>query len=422
MAFQQGLSGLASSSRALDVISNNVANASTVGFKSGQTLFADMYASALSGAASGIQVGIGSMVNGVRQAFNQGNLSVSNNPLDLAINGNGFFRMARLDGSIAYTRNGQFDVNKDGYIVNAYGDRLMGFGVAAQNGNAATVFEGNPSALRIDTANIDPFATTQVEMTANLDARAVNPTTLTPAGPVFNPAAVPPDPESYNFTTSVQVFDTLGNPHTLSYYFVRTNPAVNRTWDVYISQDGAATGGAAGQLAFDEYGVIDPASALINYNLALTNGALTPQTVEIDFSNTSQFGDDSAVTDLFQDGYTTGQLTGLVVTKDGIVQGRYSNGQSKDIGKVALSNFRAPNGLVSLGNNLWAESPESGPEVIGAPGTGVLGVVSSGMVEESNVDLTQELVQMIVMQRNYQANAQSIKTQDQILQTLVNLR
>nr|MBL8455099.1 flagellar hook protein FlgE [Zoogloeaceae bacterium] len=422
MAFQQGLSGLNSSSKAIDVTSNNIANASTVGFKSGNAQFADVYASALSGASTGLQIGIGSTVNAVRQAFTQGNLATSNNPLDLAINGNGFFRMLRTDGSVAYTRNGQFDIDKNGYIVSAIGDKLTGFPVASQQGGI-TVFEGQPGLLRIDNANIEPRATQGigVEVEANLDSREVNPTLKDPPGPVFDGTLVPIPVASYNHTTSLNVFDSLGNAHSLTFYFVRTDPTVDRTWEVHTSLDGEAAT-LAGSLVFNDRGGFDAgATTALDFSATMTNGAADLD-FTMDMSRLTQFGSSFAVTRLIQNGYSTGQITGLVTTREGVVQGRYSNGETKDIGKIALANFTSPNGLISLGNNLWAESPDSGQPVIGSPGTGVLGVISAGQVEESNVDLTQELVQLIIQQRNYQANAQSIRTQDQILQTLVNLR
>lgn len=439
MAFQQGLSGLNSSSRSIDVVSNNIANANTVGFKAGSAQFADIFASALGGAVSGIQVGIGATVNAVRQAFTQGNLAISNNPLDMAINGNGFFRLERNDGSIGYSRNGQFDVDRDGFIVNANGDKLTGFRVSSIIGGVST-FEGTPSLLQIDTANIPPQATAGgqgVVISANLDARDVNPTTRTPPGPAFDPTANPIPVESYNSTTSLTVFDSLGNPHSMTYYFVRTDPATDLSWSVWAGLDGqtpisltgdvAATPPATGfvpanPLQFNSSGQLPTGSTTsFAFNWPVGNGA-DPLSFDVDLSNVTQFGDTFSVNRLTQNGFTTGQLTGLTVTRDGTIQGRYSNGQSRDIGRVALANFQSPNGLISLGNNLWAESPDSGQPIVGTPGSGVLGVVTAGSVEESNVDLTAELVNLIIQQRNYQANAQSIRTQDQILQTLVNLR
>jgi flagellar hook protein FlgE len=218
---------------------------------------------------------------------------------------------------------------------------------------------------------------------------------------------------------------------------VRTDPAINLEWSVWAGLDGAppisltgdvaATPPALGfvpanPLKFDSTGQIPVGgTASFAFNWPLTNGA-NPLAFNVDLSNVTQFGDTFSVNKLSQNGFTTGQLTGLTVTGNGTIQGRFSNGQSRDIGRVALANFQSPNGLISLGNNLWAESPSSGQPVVGQPGSGVLGAVSAGTIEESNVDLTAELVNLIIQQRNFQANAQSIRTQDQILQTLVNLR
>ncbi len=423
MAFQQGLSGLNTSSKAIDVVSNNIANASTVGFKAGNARFADIYAASVNGAASSIQVGIGGFIDSVFQTFTQGNPTITSNPLDMAINGNGFFRIQRNDGSIAYTRNGQFDADKNGNIITAAGDFLSGFAVSSTV-NGTTLYEGVPSPIRVDTAPMDPRATqgsSGAAVVANLDSRQEPP--LLP----FDPTADPIPVESYNNTTSMTVYDSLGNPHQLSYYFVRNAPATDRQWTVWTGLDGAEptelTAGAP--LEFTDLGLIaDPAAAKFAFSRTaaeLGNGAADLD-FEIDLTKITQFGEPFAVTAIPQNGYGPGQLTGMTVTKDGIVQGTYSNGQTRNIAKLALANFASPNGLISLGANLWAESSESGQPILGAPGTGVLGVVTSGQVEESNVDLTAELVNLIIQQRNYQANAQSIRTQDQILQTLVNLR
>ena len=424
MAFQQGLSGLASASRAIDVTSNNIANASTVGFKSGSTVFADAYASALTGATSNLQVGIGSTVAAVKQSFNQGNLTTTNNPLDMAINGNGFFMIARNDQTVAYTRNGQFDINKDGFIITPLGERLMGYQNLDAIGGGIPDAGGTPVPLIIPPGGIAPQATQGVLARANLDSREVNPVNLDPPGPaVFDQN----DPESYNSTTSLTVYDSLGNNHTLTLYFVRTVDTEDREWDVHYSLDGGdAELLVDGPLAFDEFGIMEDldidGTGIFDIEFDLANGAVTPFEFQLDLRRLTQFGSSFSVTELNQDGYPPGEIAGLSVSKDGIIQGRYTNGQAKNIGQVALATFRNPNGLTSLGDNLWAESPDSGQPIHNKPGVGLNGVVNAGMVEESNVDITQELVALIIQQRNYQANAQSIRTQDQILQTMVNLR
>lgn len=425
MAFQQGLSGLASSSKALDVISNNVANTSTAGFKQSSVVFADVYASALTGAVSTVQIGIGSTVNAVRQAFTQGNITTTNNPLDMALNGNGFFVIARNDGTTAYSRNGQFDVDNQGFIITPLNERLVGY----QRDEATGLIPasgGSIGPLTIPQNEIQPRATTDVELAgANLNADDVNPANRTPPGPtVFSQT----DPDSYNATTSIDVFDSLGQKHALSLYWVRTTTTTDNEWTVYASLDGDtatqlidSTTNAPGTLQFSQYGLLSAGTSNFTFERTLTTGA-ADLSMTIDLDKMTQFGSPFSVTDVQQDGFTSGQIAGIAISQAGIIQGRYTNGQTQDLGQVALVTFRSPNGLTSLGNNLWAASPDSGPAVLGRPGTGLNGVISAGQIEESNVDLTQELVQMIIQQRNYQANAQSIRTQDQILQTLVNLR
>lgn len=424
MAFQQGLSGLASSSKALDVVSNNIANASTVGFKAANAQFADVYASALTGAVSSLQVGIGSTVMAVKQAFTQGNLSTTNNPMDMAINGNGFFQIRRNDGTFAYTRNGQFDIDKEGYVITAMGERLTGYQIDPATGRIGDRIgelfipqnEDPPKATGFNAAsgaNDGPG----VAFNANLDARA------TPPDPTLNPFD-PTDADSYNWTTSIPVFDSLGNEHSLTLYFVRLDPATSRQWEVHTSLDGDPPT-LLNTLTFDEFGALDTTAytpAQFQRTAAdLGNGAADLE-FDVNLLALTQFGSEFSVTEAVQDGYASGLVAGVSVSREGIIQGRYTNGRTQDLGQVALYSFRSPNGLISLGNNLWARSPESGEPIAGKPGSGLNGVISAGMVEDSNVDLTQELVQLIVQQRNYQANAQSIRTQDQILQTLVNLR
>lgn len=768
MGFQQGLSGLNLSSKALDAIGNNVANANTVGFKSSQAHFADVYAASLAGGGSS-QIGIGGSVTNIAQQFTQGNVTSTSNALDLAVNGNGFFRLSN-GGNISYTRNGQYQVDKDGYIVNGSGVRLTGYAADA----TGAIVPGNFVDLQLLTTNIAPAATTASQVQLNLDSRSNAPTSMThgtitgsatPAstsitaannsfqiqidgyptsGPVTidipikdygttaelaaavqtaintNPTisaqntlvdvtlstsgrlvitsrsvgslgsqglgssvsltAVAGDTGltnlmgaapttvsgadnfsgtntlSYTGSTAQTIYDSLGNPHNLTMYFVKSAQA--NTWQMYTSLDGTFTGtnttapatagtlagtnftantnvdsggnlsvtvdgttatvylpasggtpytvntlatalqsaintafpgpapaptatvsvsnghlvitsdstggsssvtvaagstinglttaalfggteavaagvftgtyqvpaadsggtmsidigagpvavtipagtyvdgaayAAALQTAADQafgtgvISVTENGSGLVTIdtvpsgniaavndgssqtlslsnlfgtatptatagaastttlvptatNLAftaagalstsmpltqtytLTNGATSPLTFTLDLTGTSQYGIAFGVNQLLQDGYTSGRLSGISVSSDGIIQGRYSNGKSRNMGQLVLANFNNPNGLQSLGGNQWAESVESGQPIPGTPGAGSLGVIQSASVEESNVDLTAELVNMITQQRVYQANAQTIKTQDQVLQTLVNLR
>ena len=406
MGFQQGLSGLNAASKSLEVTGNNVANSSTVGFKGAQAEFADVYASSLSGAGSS-QVGIGVKVAAVAQQFTQGNVTASNNPLDLAINGGGFFRMSN-NGTVTYGRNGQFQLDKNGYIVNAQGSRLTGY-IADTKGVLAT---GAPTDLNINTADLAPQATSKVKLLVNLDSRE-----MPPATPVFSAT----DPTSFNRSTSISVFDSLGNSHIVQGYFVKT--AAN-TWDVYGTSDGAPLNTPKlGTLVFGTDGALTAASPQpFSASANVTTGATTPMLFKVDFTGTTQFGASFGLNTQSQDGYSSGKLSGFNTGADGIITGRYTNGKSATLGQVVLANFTAPNGLENLGNNSWAETSASGGPLVGTPSSGSLGVLQSSAVEDSNVDLTAELVNMITAQRYYQANAQTIKTQDQVLQTLVNLR
>jgi flagellar hook protein FlgE len=512
MSFQQGLSGLNGAAKSLDVIGNNIANASTVGFKGSQAQFADVYANSLSG-AGGNQAGIGTKVSQIAQQFTQGNVESSNNPLDIAINGAGFFRTT-VAGATQYSRNGQFSLDKEGYMVNAQGAKLTGFSASP----TGAILAGSPIPLMINTADLKPVATTRVDTELNLDSGSTVPVT-TP----FNAN----DPTSYNKQTPIDVFDTLGNPHVLSTYYVKTSAG---HWNVYAANDGteitnlkvaaAAQGtGApfaavnAARTAWVNASTAQPAvpatvaAALANYateannlvvsaaaaagatpaqqaaitaaatssgntvgnspdqvdkdmasavsvpgvpighldfdsNGALSTAMMAPQTmplvvalpifpptgaantlsIDIGFAGSTQYGAATSEKKSTQDGYTAGHLQRFAAGSDGIILGQYSNGQSHALGQIVLANFANPNGLSPLGNNAWAETSNSGVPLVGTPSSGSLGVLQSSAVENSNVDLTAELVNMITAQRVYQANAQTIKTQDSVLQTLVNLR
>ncbi len=407
MAFQQGLSGLNAASKSLDIISNNVANSGNVGFKSASALFNDVFAAALTGATAGVQVGVGTQVGAVSQEFSQGNITATSNPLDLAINGAGFFRLSE-NGTITYSRNGQFDVDKDGFIVNSGGRRLTGFPADARG----TILPASPIDLRVDTSDIPPNTSGSIEVGINLDSRDTVPTAAFSAT----------DASSFNASTAVSVFDSLGNSHILTMFFRK---AGGGDWDMYTSLDGdpAVLSGTSPSIQFDSSGALTAGSTqALSLTIPASFGASSPQAVTIDFTGSTQYGSPFGVNRQTQDGFSSGRLSGMTVSNEGVLQGRYTNGQSRNLGQVALTNFASPNGLLSLGNNLWGESPDSGQPLVGAPGTGSLGLLAAGSVEESNVDLTEELVNMITQQRAYQANAQSIKTQDSILQTLVNLR
>ena len=424
MAFQQGLSGLNSASRALEVTSNNVASAGTVGFKSAAAHFSDVFANSISGSGAS-QVGIGTSVSAIQQQFTQGNITTTNNPLDISINGGGFYRMSD-NGTVTYSRSGQFHLDKNGYIIDDRARRLTGYPAVS-----GTIVQSSPTDLQLSSADQNPVATgasvggsfTGVKANLNFDSRS--------AVPTVSPFAIG-DPLTYNFSTAVSVYDTLGNPHTLTMYAVKT--AVAGQWTIHANVDGTAEANSpltTSTLSFNTSGQLTGGTgvvgASINLNAVMAaqgkvNGAGTPLAFNVDFTGSTQFGSAFGTNRLEQDGYTSGRLTGVSVGGNGVIRGNYSNGQARDLGQVVLASFTNPNGLTSLGGNQWAETSVSGAALVGAPNTASLGVLQSAAVEESNVDLTAELVNMITQQRNYQANAQSIKTQDQILQTLVNLR
>ncbi len=411
MSFQSALSGLNAAAKNLDIIGNNVANSTTVGFKGSGAQFADMYANA-AGGSGGVTIGIGTTLAKVQQQFTQGNITTTGNPLDMAINGGGLFRMDHL-GLINYSRDGQFSIDKNGYVVNAAGDKLTGYLV---NSNG-TLNQSAPSPILISSADIAPQVTGAlgasggVQAKLNLDSRMSNLATAS-----FNIG----NSATYSSATSVSVFDSLGNQHALSMYFIKT--AAN-AWDMITAMDGTVIGApTVTALTFDGAGALTTTMPIASgVAVTLTNGANNLD-FYLDFTGTTQYGSPFAANSLNQDGYAPGRLAGYNVGSDGTILGRYSNGQSKTLGQVVLANFANPNGLNSLGGNAWAESIDSGSPLVGIAGTGKNGAIQAGAVEDANVDVTNELVKMITAQRIYQSNAQSIKTQDSVLQTLVNLR
>ncbi len=408
MGFQQGLSGLNASAKNLDVIGNNIANVSTVGFKSSRSEFADVYAASLNGSSS-LSVGIGTKLSAVAQQYSQGNITVTNNPLDIAINGNGFFKVTSNDTGEAYTRNGQFHLDGDGYIVNSNGSQLQGL-PWDQNSNA---FLGE-SAIRVQvTGTALPTGNTQsasvpagVTMGINLDASATA-------------SAGAAGPGNYDWSTSMSVYDSQGGEHSLTLYLSKT--AAN-TWSVTGYMDGnTTTAVASGTLGFNANGTYASGSPLA-VSAALTNGAATPFAFNIDLGASTQFATSSGVNSITQDGRPAGKFVGLQIGNTGSIEASYDNGQTTTLGQINLYTFTNPNGLQPIGDNLWLNTVATGGATANNPGSGVAGTIQSGAMEESNVDLTAELVNLIVAQRTYQANAQTIRAQDQILQTLVNLR
>ena len=420
MSFQQGLSGLNASSKNLEVIGNNIANSNTFGSKVARGEFSDAYASALNGSGAGT-VGIGTTLAAVTQQFTQGNITSTENPMDLAINGAGFFQVSDGQNPALYSRNGQFKVDREGYIVNNDALRLMGYPADG----TGVIQPGNAQPLQLPSAGINPKPTSEIEIEMNLDSRVG--TTAPAAGPAIDFT----DASTYNNATSLAVYDAKGQDVALTYYFQK---AATDSWNVFVTANGIPVNGTLAAplptttITFPANGGAPtaPVGPVIFDIPATTNGAgaqtLTMTGVALDLDGATQYGAGFGVTNLSQNGYAPGQLSGINIENNGIVMARYSNGQTKPAGQIELATFRNPQGLQPRGGNVWARSYASGDPIVGVAGEGNLGVLKSGALEESNVDLTAELVSMITAQRVYQANAQTIKTQDEVLQTLVNLR
>ncbi len=561
MPFRIGLSGLNAAQADLKITGNNISNVSTIGFKQSRAEFADVYASSKFGSV-GTAIGSGVRLASAAQQFTQGNIIFTENNLDLGITGDGFFTMADVSGNQVYTRNGQFKVDNEGYIVDNSGSNLKGYGVDDVTNNVNT---GSIVDLQIISTNIAPNATTQSTMVANIDSGESVPTialSMDSQGTV--------DPNSYNHTTSFTSFDSLGNPMLTSLFFKKID---TNEWDIGIKQvdingnifqnmdsshspfalpavagepeivftpniDGTAANGATGVAASaqDGAGIVTAAalgagatevqaaaaaaayitSYTTNYTtpasypdstsntaansagitaaagitglsaaavtainssstaasnaastsaesitflnngtidqstigggngafdftfdlsglggiIPLTNPVMTPynaggpvttQTISVDLNGLTQYGANYGVTNLTQDGYTTGQLSGIDVDQSGIISARFTNGQSNNLGQVYLTSFTNAQGLSQLGDNYWAESFSSGQGIINAPGEGNAGLINSGALEDSNVDLTEQLINLITAQRNFQANAKTITTADTITQTVIQL-
>lgn len=412
MGFQTGLSGLNASSKRMDVIGNNIANANTVGMKVSRAEFTELIASALGPSGSrGAGGGIGVAVGAVTQQFSQGSINITGNSLDVAINGGGFFELTQPDGSPAYTRDGQFKLTSDGDIVTNTGANLMGY----PTDYLGTATSTSIQKMSVPTgAPIPALATSAVVAEFNLDSRAVIAANATPPTPV----------ETYG--TTLTGFDSQGVPVPINLYFTKVS---DDAWDIYVP-DPASTAAAplppipltGGNMTFDQTGKLTAPLTPISIDLYSTNPNIGQFTATLDLSTATQYGTTFAVSSLTQDGYTAGNLTSVKINDQGILTTTYSNGQTQARGQISLADFRNVQGLVPVGAGAWVETSASGQPVEGKPGNGNFGKLRSGATEDSNVDLTAELINMMTAQRDYQANAQTIKTQDQVMSTLVNLR
>jgi len=404
MSFDLALSGIDAANTNLNVTSNNLANVNTTGFKESRAEFADLFAQTQEG-VSKTAVGNGVETAAVSQQFGQGNITSTGNNLDLALSGSGFFVVSD-NGALSYTRDGAFQVDQNGYLVTATGQKVQGYAPLA-NGGFNT---GGLAPLQLTTAESSPQATTTAGVSLNLP-----PSASAPANSPLSPA----DPTTYTNTTSMTVYDSLGSAHTAQLYFMKGATANNWTTQRYI--DGSAAGGAQ-NLTFSNTGTLTtPANGQVSY------GSYTPATgaaamnISFNFSNSTQSGNAFGVNSVSPNGYTTGSLTGINISSTGVVQANFTNGQSTNLGQVALANFANPQGLQQEGNNDWEQSYESGDAVHGVAGGSGFGTIQSGSLESSNVDITTQLVNMITAERDFQANAQMISATDQVTQSIINI-
>ena len=427
MPFRIALSGLAAASTDLEVSGHNIANAATNGFKQSRAEFADIYATSIQD-VSATSAGRGVRVSRVSQQFGQGNIDFTSNNLDLAINGEGYFVLEDMAGNVSYTRAGAYTTDRNGYVVNHNGDRLQVF---APVGSSFTDFNtGETIDLQLPTLSGTPSATNTVDAAVNLSASETQPI-LT-----FDPT----NGETYNHSTSTTVYDSLGASHTMTVYYVKT--AAPGEWDAYTYVDGTTLAnnvtpsGVAyppvapepARLTFDSAGALVPsvgdvsATGTVSYTAYPPGGGASAVNLTFDYANSTQYGTDFAVNNLTQDGYTAGRLSGVDIDNTGVVFARFTNGQSLALGKVAMAKFNNPQGLRQLGVTSWAETFTSGDVQLGEAGTSSFGLFQSGGLENSNVDIAEQLVNLITAQRNFQANAQVITTADTVTQTIINIR
>ncbi|ELI7923520.1 flagellar hook protein FlgE [Yersinia enterocolitica] len=407
MSFSQGLSGLSAASQALDVVGNNIANSQTVGFKSGSIAFADVFA--------GSQIGMGVQVSAVNQNFSDGVLGSGSSSLDMGIQGNGFFRLVNEAGRVFYSRNGQFKSDENGNIMNNQGMFLTGY---QATGNPPTIQPGAAiGPIQIPSGQMVARASDGGTLNGNLDSGT---TAIDQGTNPFDPA----DNKSYNSVSQVDAFDSLGNKHTINIYYVKTG---DNEWKAYSSNTTSPMLDNNGdpvyqelELNFDTSGQLTTNPARLNIQGAAFNGG-EALNFDLDMAGMTQQASDTSMNSPTTTGYAPGLMNGYVVGDNGQIVASYSNGQQQLLGQVVLSNFTNPGGLSSQGDNCWSETPESGQPVTGVSGTGNLGTLYGNRLEASNVDLSKEMVNMIVYQRNYQSNSQTIKTQSELLQILANL-
>lgn len=425
MSFNTALSGLNAASADLNVKSNNIANVNTTGFKGSRAEFADVFAVSAFG-SSDTAIGNGTVLNNVAQQFEQGNLEFTDNALDLSISGQGFFALApnQTSNEVVYTRAGAFNVNSDGFVVNSAGQFLRTFPVNP-DGTVSSTSISSTTALQLPSTAGTPQATDSVAISNNLPS-----TSATITG-----AIDPENATTYTNSTSVTIYDSLGNEHIATLFYQKTATANEWSVEAYItgaditpaSNTDPVQLGATQTLTFDPTlgGALATTSAFeLPFSLTGTEfvSGAAAQTTTINFQGSTQNSGGFNVTALTQDGFPTGRLSGLDISDDGLVRATFTNGQATPLGKITLANFSNPQGLKQIGNTSWTETLDSGQVLAGEAGTGIFGLVQSGALEASNVDLTAELVGLITAQRNFQANSKAIETNNAITQTIINLR
>jgi len=426
MSFNISLSGLNAAQKDLDVTGNNIANASTIGFKQSRAEFADVFSNSVF-ANTKTQVGSGVNTAAVSQQFAQGALQSTSNSLDLAIKGDGFFVMSPSSTSLerTYTRAGAFQVNDTGYVTNANGDYLQVYNVN-NDGTPSAVSLDSTKPLQIQSSVGSPNQTTTITAGLNLPAKS-DPITAT-----FDAS----DSSTYTASTSAVVYDSLGESHTLTQFYVKTSTSpTGSTWDVYLILDKGVTGGdvditptTGNTLTFSTTGQLDTAvspTSITTIPLGLTNGADNTQTITLSFipsTSITQYSSPFQVTTMSQDGSTVGQLTNVSIGNDGVVAATYSNGTTEKLGMVALAKFSNPQGLTQIGDTSWKESQDSGSATPGVPNTGTYGSINASALESSNTDLSAELVDLIAAQRNYQANSRALEVNSTLQDTILQIR
>jgi flagellar hook protein FlgE len=407
MPFEIALSGINAASSDLEVTANNIANVNTVGFKGSRAEFSQVYSVAGENLSANA-AGSGVRLTNISQQFSDGNLTQTGNSYDFGLSGAGFFTI-RDGAGYSYTRAGNFHPDDEGNIVTSTGQFVQAYPPSAAGGFDISAL----SDLKITSGSSPAKASTKVTLTANLSASATAPT-----GGAFDPT----NDKTYNYLSTFQAYDSLGATHTTNVYYVKdaTNP---NTWSAHMTVDGTPVG--TGQpIAFSSGGaIVTPANGQLTFGAVSPNPGADPLNVTVDINKITQFGDNYATTAAPTDGYAAGKFSKIDVAKDGTVSAIYSNGVSTPLGQLAIATFANNQGLRQLNDTNWVPSSESGQPIRGVANSGDVGTVQAGQLEASNTaDLTAQLVNMIKAQRNYQANAQVISTDDKLTQTIINIR